>query len=94
MERQVRECRSLIEQSDGVALEALDRVEASPLWNGLRDFGWSDRGRPSLLLRAMTTPTEGATALEALAKCGEDGQPALVGHPAHGTVSAALVRRS
>ena len=90
VERQVRECRSLIEKSDGVALEALDRVEASPLWNGLRDFGWSDRTRPGLLLRAMTTPTEGAAALEALAKCGDDGPgPALVGHPAHGTVSAA-----
>ncbi len=89
VERQVRECRSLIEQSDGTVLEAIDRAEASPLWNGLRDFGWSDRTRPGLLLRAMTMPTEGATALEALAKCGDDGQPALVGHPAHGTVSAA-----
>ncbi len=89
VERQIRECRTLIERSDGALPEAFDRAEASPLWNGLRDFGWSDRARPSLLLRAMTTPTAGAAALDALTACGAEGpRPALVSHPAHGTISA------
>ncbi len=89
VERQARECRSLIEQSSGALLEALERSETSPLWNGLRDFGWSDKARPAVLLRAMATPAAGATALEALGNLGADcASPALVGHPAHGTAHA------
>ena len=89
VERQLRECRALIEKATGSLFEALDRSEASSLWKGLRDFGWSDKARPTVLLRTMTTPADGATALEALGKLGADGaSPALVGHPAHGVVHA------
>lgn len=90
VERQARECRSLIEQSGGVQIENLNRSEASSLWNGLRDFGWCDKAQPTVLLRAMTTPAAGATALEALGKpCADGASPALIGHPAHGTAHAA-----
>ena len=89
IERQVRECRTLIDQADGTLLENLDRSEASPLWNGLRDFGWSDETQPSMLLRAMAKPTDGASAIEALARLNADATAlAFVGHPAHGTINA------
>ena len=89
IERQVRECRALIDQADGTLLDSLDRSEASPLWNGLRDFGWIDETQPSMLLRAMKAPSDGVSALEALARLdADDAAPAFVGHPAHGTINA------
>ncbi len=89
VERYVREIRAELSRSgDGLA-EELDPAYASTLWNGLRDFGWGENSIARLLTRAMVRSTDAQAAAEALMKCGvEDAPPAIIGHPAHGTISA------
>ena len=87
LDRQVKESRAAV--GDAVT-DVLDANEAAPLWRALSDFGWDQATRPMLGFRANVTPSGVATLIEGIEGIdSEDGlDPAIVAHPAHGTVLA------
>ncbi len=86
LDRQVRESRAAV----GAGADVLDADEAAPLWRALADFGWNRATRPMLGFRANVTPSGVASLIEGIEGIEHtDGlDPAVVAHPAHGTVLA------
>ncbi len=87
LDRQVRECRAAVGSAGADVLEADD---AAPLWRALGDFGWDRATRPMLGFRANVTPSAVAPLIHGIESIDHtDGlDPAIVAHPAHGTVLA------
>ena len=90
VERQVRECRSACDRHDPSAVDVLEEAESADLWRGIADFGWAGEVRPTVGMRASVAPSQALGLTEALELIGPDEGhgPAVVSHPAHGTVSA------
>ena len=91
LERQVQECRSVCQQHGPSSVDVLDEGEAQTLWRSVADFGWDDTTRPAVGGRASVQPSKVLALTEALESGGSpDGlRPAVLSHPAHGTVLAA-----
>ena len=91
LERMVQECRSACREHSPSRVEVLEGQEASLLWGSVADFGWASEKRPALDCRASVLPWKALALAEALQGCGPlDGlRPAIVTHPAHGTVLSA-----
>jgi glycolate oxidase FAD binding subunit len=88
LERQIKECRSACQAHGPSRLEVLGESDAAGVWRRLADYGWDERTAPVAGSRAQLPPAavpELAEALEALDRV-EDLRPAIVAHPAHGTV--------
>ena len=87
LDRQVKESRAAVGSAGADVLEADD---AAPLWRALGDFGWDRATRPMLGFRANVTPSGVAPLIEEIEGIDRtDGlDPAIVAHPAHGTVLA------
>ena len=87
LDRQVRECRAAV---GSAGADVLDAADAAPLWRALGDFGWDRATRPMLGFRANVTPSEVAPLIHGIESIDHtDGlDPAIVAHPAHGTVLA------
>ena len=87
LDRQVRECRAAV---GSAVADVLDADDAAPLWRALGDFGWDRATRPMLGFRANVTPSGVAPLIEGIEGIDRtDGlDPAIVAHPAHGTVLA------
>ena len=87
LDRQVGECRAAV---GSAGADVLDAADAAPLWRALGDFGWDRATRPMLGFRANVTPSEVAPLIQGIESIDHtDGlDPAIVAHPAHGTVLA------
>ena len=87
LDRQVKESRAAVGSAGADVLEADD---AAPLWRALGDFGWDRATRPMLGFRANVTPSGVGPLIEEIQGIDRtDGlDPAIVAHPAHGTVLA------
>lgn len=88
LERQIRECRSVCEALGPSEVALLPGDDASGVWRSLADFGWDDGTAPEIGVRASLVPTRVQELAEALPTFAQDGalEPAMVAHPAHGTV--------
>ena len=88
IERQSRETRAIVEGAGVGPPEILGADEGTPLWQSMSDFGWGEAGS-ALGLRASVLPSGVSPLVEDLAGLEiEGGTPAIVAHPAHGTVIA------
>ena len=89
IERQSGETRSIAEGAGAGSPEMLGADEGAPLWRAMSDFGWG-AGGPSLGIRASVLPSGVAALAEGLStlEVSEGAAPAIVAHPAHGTVIA------
>ena len=87
LDRQMRESRAAV---GSAGVEVLDADDAAPLWRALGDFGWDRATRPMLGFRANVTPSAVAALIKGIEGIDHtDGlDPAIVAHPAHGTVLA------
>ena len=89
LERQVRETLSKLEKAGSLGIDTPGEEDAARLWRSLADFGWDEATRPILGVRASVTPSACPGLVESLASMATDGmEPAVVSHPAHGTVLA------
>ena len=88
-ERQSRETRAIVEGAGVGPPEILGADEGTPLWRAVSDFGWGE-DRPSLGIRASVLPSGVSPLVEDLARLevSEGVTPAIVAHPAHGTIVA------
>ena len=88
LERQIRECRSACGEHGSSRIEVLPETDAASMWRRLADFGWAEAATPHIGARAFVLPTRVQELADRLEKL-ENGRgigPALVTHPAHGTV--------
>ena len=85
LERQVRETMAACSRHDARQTDTLDGEDASALWRSVADFGWDAATMPALGLRASVLPSRTPELVQAL-RTGPT--PAIVVHPAHGTVLA------
>ena len=90
LDRQRREILSTLESAGSGAINALTGDDATRLWRSLADFAWDEATRPLLGVRASVTPSACAELVQKLERLtSPDGKgPAVVAHPAHGTVLA------
>ena len=89
LERQVRETLSKLEQAGSLRVETPGEKNATKLWRSLADFAWDEATRPILGIRASVSPSACPRLVERLESMAPDGmEPAVVSHPAHGTVLA------
>ncbi len=88
LERQIKECRSVCKAHGPSRIEVLGEADAAGMWRRLADYGWDERTAPVAGIRAHLPPAgvpELAEALKTLDGV-DDLRPAIVAHPAHGTV--------
>jgi glycolate oxidase FAD binding subunit len=90
LERQMRETLVKLESAGLEQIETLADKDAARLWRELADFAWDEATRPLLGVRASVTPSACQGLVESLKNiAAPDGmEPAVVSHPAHGTVLA------
>ena len=88
LERQIREVRSICQAREPVRVEVLKEEDATALWRSLADFGWDRQTVPLVGVRAFVEPSATAQLVEAVGRSAppEGLSPAIVCHPAHGTV--------
>ena len=88
LERQLREFRSVCGQHETSQIETLSEADALRLWRHLADFGWDENTTPALGARVSLMPSRVPALTEALQTLERLGtlEPAIVAHPAHGTV--------
>jgi glycolate oxidase FAD binding subunit len=87
--RQVRETLAMLEKSAALSVDTPGEENAARLWRSLADFAWDEATRPILGVRASATPSACPGLVESLESMAPDGmEPAVVSHPAHGTVLA------
>ena len=87
--RQLRETLAKLEGGQSKRIETSKEADATQLWRSLVDFGWDDATRPILGVRASVTPAACPGLVTNLESMAPDGMvPAVVSHPAHGTVLA------
>jgi glycolate oxidase FAD binding subunit len=89
-DRVLRETRSICAGHNPARIEIVDEPESSRLWRSLADFGWDRATTPIIGVRAGVLPLRTPELAAALSSPGrtEGLQPAIVSHPAHGTVLA------
>ncbi len=83
--RQVKETTSACSRHGARRVETLEAGPAGALWRSVADFGWDGATAPALGLRAGVLPSRTPELVQAL-RTGPT--PAIVVHPAHGTVLA------
>ena len=90
LDRQRRAILSTLERTGSGTIEALEGDDAARLWRSLADFAWDEATRPLLGVRATVTPSACAELVETCEGliAPDGGDPAVVSHPAHGTVLA------
>ena len=88
LERMLTETRSICTGRRPARVEIVDEPESSRLWRALADFGWDRATTPAIGVRAGVLPSRTPELAEALSISGSSQylQPAIVSHPAHGTV--------
>ena len=88
LERQLRETRSICAGHQPTGVEIVDDPGSSRLWRSLADFGWDRATTPVIGVRASVLPSRTQDLAAALSSPGgsQGLQPAIVSHPAHGTV--------
>ena len=88
LERMADECRTICQSEGPSSLEVLSEADHAALWRKLADFGWDEQTTPAIGCRASVLPSRVAELAQAIADTGsaEGLRPALVGHPAHGTM--------
>ena len=88
LERQIRECRSIFADHGPSQVELLSEAEARSIWRGVADFGWDEATTPMLGARASVPPSKVPKLIRALERPdnAEGLLPAVVSHPAHGSV--------
>ena len=87
LERMVDECRVNCQSQGPSSVEVVSEADHAALWRKLADFGWDKETKPAIGCRASVLPSRVAELAQAMASKPAEGlQPALVGHPAHGTV--------
>ena len=85
LERQIKEITSACSRQGARRVATLEADEAGALWRSVADFGWDAATAPALGLRASVLPSRTPELVQALRT---DPTPAIVVHPAHGTVLA------
>ena len=90
LERQLRETLAKLEKAGSLRVDTPGGENATTLWRSLADFAWDEATRPILGVRASVMPSACPGLVESLgAIATRDGmEPAVVSHPAHGTVLA------
>ena len=90
LERMLKETRSICAGRQPAWVEIMDEPESSPLWRSLADFGWDQATTPVMGVRAGVLPSRTPDLAAALSSIeGSEGLlPAILSHPAHGTVLA------
>lgn len=88
LQRQIRECRDTCQQNGSSQVEVLREADGEGVWRNLADFGWDERTTPVIGARATLLPTCVLELVETFGRSTSPGdlQPAVVSHPAHGTV--------
>lgn len=89
IDRQSNESRSIVKGSCTGPTETLGADEGAPLWQAMSNFGWGTDDAP-LGIRASVLPSGVAALVEGLAalEVSDGVTPAIMAHPAHGTVIA------
>jgi glycolate oxidase FAD binding subunit len=90
LDRQQREMLSALESAGSGTIEAIEGDDAARLWRSLADFAWDEATRPLLGVRATVTPSACAELVQKFERLTAPygTEPAVVSHPAHGTVLA------
>lgn len=90
LERQARESRSVCTSHQAAKADVVEGADAAGLWRNLADFGWDGNEPQPVCTRSSVVPSrvsELAGSLDQL-RPEDDMRPAIVTHPAHGTVQA------
>ena len=90
LDRQVEETKRACADLEPSRLDVLEQDEAAGLWEGVRDFGWSEETRPLLGCRASVLPSQVGSLVANLEHIvtADGTAPALISYPAYGTVLA------
>ena len=90
LKRQLRDTVAIVQRAEASTIQTLEDDDMASLWRSLSDFGWDENTRPLLGVRASVMPTACAGLVELFeGMISPDGiGPAVVSHPAHGTVLA------
>ena len=90
LDRQVRESQSICEGHGPSKVEVLRDGDAASVWRRLADFGWNEETAPTIGVRASVLPSAVPELVDALQQtaASERISPAVLSHPAHGTVLA------
>ena len=88
LERQVQECSRICREHGATTVESLESGQAVTVWRTLADFGWDPTSRPTMAARASVAPTRILEVAQELERSGLGTGliPAIVAHPAYGTV--------
>ena len=88
LQRQIRECRSTCELHGTSRFEVLPEKTAATMWRRLADFAWDEGTAPTIGTRATLMPSRVPELVEELERSEGRGDlsPAIVCHPAQGTV--------
>ena len=90
LDRQLRDSTAICRDAGAAAVERLDDDAAASLWRRVSDFGWDERTAPTIGCRASLVPSALPEVVADLEQIGTSLglTPAIVCHPAHGTVLA------
>ena len=88
LERMINECRAQCDTRGPRRVEVIGEQAASSLWRRLADFGYDDATAPQASARAFVSPSQVSELTDTLERSGDPQGlvPAIVSHPAHGTL--------
>ena len=88
LDRQGRECETICKQHGSSTVEALAEEDAGRVWRRLADFGWDGDTTPVIGARILVPPSAVKEVVGFVEKADHTArlEPAIVSHPAHGTV--------
>ena len=88
--RQLSEVKAVCETLKPSQFRVVDQDETMRIWGEIRDFGWNKKTRPVLGCRASVSPSQVGRLMKNLGviTAGDSSPPALLSHPANGTVLA------
>ncbi|MDP7628604.1 MAG: FAD-binding oxidoreductase, partial [SAR202 cluster bacterium] len=87
--RQLNEIRNVCEKLNPSQFRIVDEDETMRIWDEIRDFGWNEKTRPTVGCRASVLPSQVGCLIKNLEviTAFDNTPPALLSHPAYGTVS-------
>ena len=88
--RHLSEVKAVCETLQPSQFRVVDQDETMRIWGEIRDFGWNKKTRPVLGCRASVPPSQIGRLMKNLGviTAADNSPPALLSHPANGTVLA------
>ena len=88
LQRMITDSRNIIHNNDFSQETMINSDSSIPVWKSLSDFGWEEGTQPTLGIRVNVLPSTIPSLIKELVRLYGKNRipPAIVAHPAHGTI--------